>query len=108
MEHFNGSTAQNGVIQLNSSPDYAYKSLVFPLAAITAAGFLANAALASYIFWRRLYNNFISSHFIAHLCITNMFGLGLLVPLFLITLWSGTNIWAGSNLMCRIQVFRKF
>lgn len=95
---------------MSSSPnkynytEYAYPSMVFPLGAISALAFLANAFLVGYIVWRRVYNNYISSHFIVHLCLTNMLGLSLLLPLFLANLWSGSNIWANSNFMCRIQV----
>lgn len=102
----NGSTQNVTSIHQNPS-DYSFRTLVFPLAAITIIGLLLNAALTAHIFWRRLYDNFISSHFIVHVCLTNIFGLGVLVPLFLINLWSGTNIWGNNNLMCRIQVIPK-
>lgn len=88
-----------------NSTEYAFPGMVFPLAGITAIAFVANCALVAYILWRRLYRNFVSSQFIVHLCLTNMGGLCVLVPLFLLNLWSGANIWANNNLMCRIQVF---
>jgi hypothetical protein len=101
-----GNFATKNYTKMNnySSLDFAYRPLVFPLATANTVGLLANAALMGYIFWRRLYHNFISSHFIIHLCMTNMLGLGLLVPLFLINVWSGANIWSTNNFMCRIQV----
>ncbi|KAL7072346.1 hypothetical protein ACQ4LE_008512 [Meloidogyne hapla] len=89
----------------NNNKHYAYQSLVFPLGAIAAFGFLANLMLLSYICCRRLYRNFVSSHFIAYLCVTNMIGLGVLVPLFLANLWSGTHLWHNNNMACRIQTF---
>ncbi|KAI1712754.1 hypothetical protein DdX_09379 [Ditylenchus destructor] len=88
-----------------NSTAYANPTIVLPLAGITMVAFVANAALAGYIFFHKLYHNFISSHFIAHLCLTNMFGLGILVPMFLTNLWLGTNFWANTNLVCRLQTF---
>uniref|UniRef100_A0A915E4A2 G-protein coupled receptors family 1 profile domain-containing protein n=1 Tax=Ditylenchus dipsaci TaxID=166011 RepID=A0A915E4A2_9BILA len=88
-----------------NSSSYANPTIVMPLAAVTLIAFIANASLALYIFWHKLYHNFISSHFIAHLCMTNMFGLGILMPMFLVNLWMGTNIWASTNAMCRLQTF---
>lgn len=87
---------------------YANPSIVLPLASISIMAFIANAMLASYIFIHKLYQNFISSHFISHLCITNMIGLGVLMPMFMINLWKGTNLWENSNVMCRIQVIIYF
>lgn len=100
------------LIQLNTSKsayaynssDYAYPTIVLPLSIITIIAFIANGILAGYIFLHKLYDNFISSHFIAHLCITNMIGLGLLVPMFLINLWIGTNFWQDNDAVCRLQV----
>jgi hypothetical protein len=87
-----------------NSTVYEYAIVVLPLAAITAVGVVANLCLFVYILWHRLYHNFISSHFIAHLCVTNMLALSVLVPLFLLNVWTGRNFWENSNLMCRVQV----
>uniref|UniRef100_A0A183C2X3 G_PROTEIN_RECEP_F1_2 domain-containing protein n=1 Tax=Globodera pallida TaxID=36090 RepID=A0A183C2X3_GLOPA len=88
-----------------TTTEYAYPSLVFPMGTVTVLAFLANIVLAGYIVWRRLYRNFISSQFIVHLCLTNIVGLSVLVPLFFVNLWSGTNIWENNHLMCRMQTF---
>jgi len=66
--------------------------------------FIANGTLACYIFVHRLYKNFISSHFIAHLSLTNMFGLGVLIPMFLVNLYHGNNVLADNNMVCRLVV----
>lgn len=87
-----------------NATSYANPSVALSLATLTIAAFFANAALAGYIFVHRLYRNFISSHFIAHLCLTNMFALGVLVPIFIANLWIGTNFWADSSVICRLQV----
>lgn len=71
---------------------------------ISILALTANFALLVYIISHRLYRNFISSHFIAHLCITNAVALCILLPMFIYAVWTGRNLWAYSNLMCRIQV----
>lgn len=84
---------------------YENRVVVLPLAGITFAAIIANAALFAYIIYHRLYHNFISSHFIAHMCITNIFSLSVLVPLFLLNVWHGKNfLWENNNAMCRVQV----
>lgn len=94
---------------LNAFPynatEYAYPSITIPLTLITLVSILLNIMLAGYILVRKLYRNFISSHFIVHLCFTSLIGLCFLMPLFLINLWSGENIWADNNLACRVQTF---
>lgn len=100
------------LIQFNTSKsaynynatEYAYPAIVLPLSIFTIIAFIANGVLAGYIFLHKLYHNFISSHFIAHLCLTNMIGLGILVPMFLINLWIGTNFWQDNDVVCRLQV----
>lgn len=100
------------LIQFNTSKSayaynathYAYPSIVLPLSIVTLIAFIANGSLVGYIFLHKLYHNFISSHFIAHLCLTNMIGLGILVPMFLINLWIGTNFWQDNDAVCRLQV----
>ncbi|RCN38799.1 7 transmembrane receptor [Ancylostoma caninum] len=78
-----------------------------PLAIIfgcfTIIGIVGNLALLLYILIHKLYQNFISSHFIAHLCITNLVALLVLLPVFLYTIWTGVNIFQDSNFMCRLQ-----
>lgn len=65
---------------------------------------ILNLALLVYIIWHKLYQNFVSSQFIAHLCITNILGLCVLIPIFAVNLWTGENIWETNALMCRMQV----
>uniref|UniRef100_A0A915ACA4 G-protein coupled receptors family 1 profile domain-containing protein n=3 Tax=Ascarididae TaxID=6250 RepID=A0A915ACA4_PARUN len=69
----------------------------------SAIALVANFVLFVYIISHRLYRNFISSHFIAHLCITNAVALCALLPMFVYNVWTGYNIWAYSNVMCRVQ-----
>lgn len=78
--------------------------LAITFACISLLALLANCTLLIYIIYNRLYRNFISSHFIAHLCITNAAALCLLLPMFIYNVWTGVNIWAHSNVMCRVQV----
>lgn len=101
---FNVNSAVPTAFPYNAT-SYANPSIVIPLASISVIAFIANAILASYIFIHKLYQNFISSHFISHLCLTNMIGLGVLMPMFMLNLWKGTNLWKNNNAMCRIQVF---
>lgn len=78
--------------------------LAITFACISLLALLANSTLLIYIIYNRLYRNFISSHFIAHLCITNAAALSLLLPMFIYNVWTGANIWSHSNVMCRVQV----
>ncbi|MFH4976101.1 hypothetical protein AB6A40_002810 [Gnathostoma spinigerum] len=80
-----------------------YPAIGLVFATITAVGFTANLILFIYITSHRLYRNFISSHFIAHLCITNSVAECFLLPMFIYNVWTGNNIWATSNVMCRVQ-----
>ncbi|TKR92651.1 hypothetical protein L596_007265 [Steinernema carpocapsae] len=82
----------------NPVPLLAVLFLVLSLIAL-----VANVVLLVYIIFHKLYKNFISSHFIAHLCITNMVALFVLVPLLLYNTWTGTNIWNDNHLLCRAQ-----
>ncbi|VDO61536.1 unnamed protein product [Heligmosomoides polygyrus] len=75
---------------------------------VTLIGIVGNLALLLYILIHKLYQNFISSHFIAHLCITNLVALMILLPIFLYTLWTGVNVFQDSNFMCRLQVSSSF
>uniref|UniRef100_A0A1I7XRI0 G_PROTEIN_RECEP_F1_2 domain-containing protein n=1 Tax=Heterorhabditis bacteriophora TaxID=37862 RepID=A0A1I7XRI0_HETBA len=77
--------------------------LAIVFGAVTTIGIAGNIALFLYIIIHKLYHNFISSHFIAHLCITNLVALILLLPNFIYTVWTGVNIFQSSNLMCRFQ-----
>lgn len=103
------------VIRLNGSwpsyaynvSDYAYPSIVLPLGIISLLALLANLGLAFYIWLHKLYHNFISSIFIAHLCLTNIIGLGLLMPMFMLNLWMGTNFWQDNDVVCRLQVNKR-
>uniref|UniRef100_A0A2K6WLN8 G_PROTEIN_RECEP_F1_2 domain-containing protein n=1 Tax=Onchocerca volvulus TaxID=6282 RepID=A0A2K6WLN8_ONCVO len=77
--------------------------LAITFACISLLALLANCTLLIYIIYNRLYRNFISSHFIAHLCITNAATLCFLIPMLIYNVWTGVNIWAHSNVMCRVQ-----
>lgn len=87
-----------------NSSDYANPSLVLPFGCLAILAISTNVALFLYILSYRLYNKFVSSQFIMHLCITNVVALSFLLPMFLYTLWTGENLWENNNLMCRIQV----
>lgn len=87
-----------------NSTHYANPLLVLPFGFLALTGIASNISLFLYIFMYRLYTKFISSQFIMHLCGTNLFGLILLLPMFLYSLWTGRNLWENSDMMCRIQV----
>lgn len=86
---------------------YADPPLVLPFASLAVLGVIMNVALFFYILIYRLYNKFISSRFIMHLCVTNVIGLLFLMPMFLYTLWTGENLWRNNNVMCRVQVYKQ-
>ncbi|GMT26794.1 hypothetical protein PFISCL1PPCAC_18091 [Pristionchus fissidentatus] len=71
--------------------------------AITALSVIANMVLLVYIIAHKLYHNFISSHFIGHLCLTNIICAILLLPMFFNTVYTGENIWRNSKFLCNIQ-----
>ncbi|KAL3088817.1 hypothetical protein niasHT_023165 [Heterodera trifolii] len=101
----NSSAPWPSIASTNDNANANPSLLVFPMGALTVLALLANTALTVYIVWRRLYHNYVSSQFILHLCLTNIVGLSVLVPLFCVNLWSGNNLWENNHLMCRMQTF---
>ncbi|KHN71389.1 hypothetical protein Tcan_02309 [Toxocara canis] len=105
--HLNKGEMYANESELESHPLNVTTSPVPILGAIfgcfSAMALVANFVLFVYIISHRLYRNFISSHFIAHLCITNAVALCALLPMFVYNVWTGHNIWAYSNVMCRVQ-----
>lgn len=85
----------------SSLPPETLLALIFGSLNLVAA--LINTVVFIYIVTHRLYRNFVSSHFIAHLCVTNGFALFVLLPTYIYALWSGTNIWAEPKFLCRVQ-----
>lgn len=77
-------------------------ALIFTI--VSGIGVIGNASLLVYIIVQKLYHNFISSHFIAHLCFTNLIALLVLVPVIIHNVFTGVNLLQGSNMLCRIQV----
>uniref|UniRef100_A0A0K0E938 G_PROTEIN_RECEP_F1_2 domain-containing protein n=1 Tax=Strongyloides stercoralis TaxID=6248 RepID=A0A0K0E938_STRER len=69
----------------------------------TIIAIILNISLFCYIIAQRLYQNFISSHFIAHLCITNLVCLLLLMPLFLYSVFTGQGAFENASFMCKLQ-----
>jgi hypothetical protein len=88
-----------------NNTDYAKPLFAITLGGLSLVSFIANLMLFSYIMWQRLYHNFISSHFIAHLCVTNMIGLLALVPMISYSMWTGHSFWLGNEMACRVQAF---
>lgn len=87
-----------------NSTDYAKPIFAVTFGFLSTASIIANLLLFTYIIWQRLYHNFISSHFIAHLCITNVIGLLTLMPLLSYSMWNGQSFWIHNEMMCRAQV----
>ncbi|CCD68050.1 G-protein coupled receptors family 1 profile domain-containing protein [Caenorhabditis elegans] len=77
-------------------------ALIFTI--ICIIGVIGNASLLVYIFAKKLYQNFISSRFIGHLCFTNLIALLVLVPVIIHNVFTGVNLLQDSNMLCRIQV----
>uniref|UniRef100_A0A0K0F2V7 G_PROTEIN_RECEP_F1_2 domain-containing protein n=1 Tax=Strongyloides venezuelensis TaxID=75913 RepID=A0A0K0F2V7_STRVS len=91
----NNNNYQNN---LNPAPITAIIFGIFTIIAI-----ILNISLFCYIILQRLYQNFISSHFIAHLCITNLVCLLLLMPLFLYSVFTGQGAFENFSFMCKLQ-----
>jgi hypothetical protein len=87
-----------------NNTDYAKPIVALTIGALSFVSIAANLLLLSYILWQRLYNNFISSHFIAHLCVTNIIGLMTLTPMISYSVWTGHSVWVGNEMLCRLQV----
>jgi len=87
--------------------EYKAPGAAIGLGVVSASGIIANLLLFCYILWQKLYKNFISSHFIAHLCITNAVALAVLTPMLVYSFWYGDSPWILSNGMCRLQVKSK-
>jgi len=85
--------------------DYKAPGAAIGLGVVSASGIIANLLLFCYILWQKLYKNFISSHFIAHLCITDAVALAVLTPMLVYSFWYGDSPWILSNGMCRLQAF---
>lgn len=77
--------------------------LAFTFIGITGLSVVANLVVLIYIIYSKLYHNFISSHFIAHLCLTNIICAILLLPMFFHTVYTGENIWRDSKFLCNVQ-----
>ncbi|CAB3410801.1 unnamed protein product [Caenorhabditis bovis] len=73
-------------------------------AALSIVGVVGNLILLIYIMCQKVYQNFISSHFIAHLCFTNLVALVILVPIVLYNVFTGVNLFQNNNWLCRVQV----
>ncbi|CAI5439168.1 unnamed protein product [Caenorhabditis angaria] len=77
--------------------------LAISFAFFSLLGIIGNIVLIIYITTQKLYQNFYSSHFIAHLCITNLVGLLVLVPILMYNVYTGENLFMSSHLLCKIQ-----
>lgn len=99
----NATTAVNAT----TMPAGVRVALTLVFGAISLLGLCANLVVLGYILGKRLYKNYVSSHFIGHLCFTNIVAFVFLVPVFLYNLSYDDDIWEDMNLMCRLQVSRK-
>lgn len=84
----------------------ARRILLAIFATLNALGIIANLILISYILIHRLYRNFVSSHFIAHLSLTNTIALLYLLPIFLWNFAHGEDLFSEWPALCRIHVAR--
>lgn len=100
--------SQDVVTPFPYNPDeYKAPGAAIGLAIVSVSGIIANLLLFFYIIWQKLYKNFISSHFIAHFCITNAVALAVLSPMLVYSFWYGDSPWILNNGMCRLQVNAK-
>uniref|UniRef100_A0A7E4V3M3 G_PROTEIN_RECEP_F1_2 domain-containing protein n=1 Tax=Panagrellus redivivus TaxID=6233 RepID=A0A7E4V3M3_PANRE len=88
-----------------NADEYSTPAFAIVLTVLAALAIIANLSLFGYIIINKLYKNFVSSHFIAHLCLTNVGGLLVTTPMLAYSFWTGNNPWAENNGMCRIQAF---
>ncbi|CAD5208942.1 unnamed protein product [Bursaphelenchus xylophilus] len=88
-----------------NATDFAVPSLVPWLGGVALLAVISNAILLTFLLYRRLYQHFISSQFIIHLCLTNIIGITVLFPQYLHNLWTGENLWLNNNALCRVQAF---
>ncbi|VDD94997.1 unnamed protein product [Enterobius vermicularis] len=98
----NVSAVKHSLFNSTASPAPLIASIFATFNAVAA---VINLVVFIYIVSHRLYRCFVSSHFIAHLCVTNAVALLILVPTFVVTVWTGHNPWIYSNLTCRLQAF---
>ncbi|KAF8365639.1 npr-23 [Pristionchus pacificus] len=77
--------------------------LALTFTGITLLSVVANLVVLIYIIYSKLYHNFISSHFIAHLCLTNIICAVLCLPMFIYTVHTGENIWKETKFLCNMQ-----
>ena len=87
---------------------FARLNMVIVFSVFTFLAILANIALIAYIVVNRLYRNFVSSHFIAHLSLTNTIASIYLVPVFIYNLHQGgdgEHLFASVPGLCRIHAF---
>lgn len=99
-----GANATATAVNATTMPAGVRVALTVVFGAISLIGLSANLIVLGYILGKRLYKNYVSSHFIGHLCFTNISAFVFLLPVFLYNLSHDDDIWEDMNLMCRLQV----
>lgn len=70
------------------------KAFVIAFSCLATLGVVANLAVVMYVVVKRLYRNFVSSHFIAHASFTNALACACLIPLFVHNMRTGGEMFA--------------
>lgn len=79
--------------------------LTVAFAITTALGLLINLLVLVYILVRRLFRNFVSSHFIGHLSFTNLISCAYLLPIFIQNVHYGVDLFATVPRLCQFHAF---
>uniref|UniRef100_A0A915KS40 G-protein coupled receptors family 1 profile domain-containing protein n=1 Tax=Romanomermis culicivorax TaxID=13658 RepID=A0A915KS40_ROMCU len=106
------SNTSNLLVAANSTASHSVdqsKRLIFicVFGLIALTGFLINLIVIAYVIVKRLYRNFVSSIFIAHLSFTNAVACASLIPMFLTNLNNDNPVF-GSRHFCNFQAFVTF
>ncbi len=95
----NGS--QNSIIE--QLPLETRYQLVVAFLVLTCIGLILNAVVLGYIIIKGMYKNFVSSHFIAHLCFANILALTYIVPIFLHNMYTSEDLF-DQYFLCSLHV----
>lgn len=79
--------------------------LVIIFASFATLGFVLNLAVLLYVVVKKLFRNFVSSHFIAHLAFTNSLACAILIPLFVQNIYHQGALFKNQEHWCRFHSF---
>lgn len=79
--------------------------LTLSISIFTGLSIAGSFFVLGYILQKRMYRNYVSSHFIGHLMVANLVGCAYLLPVFIQNIRTGEDMFGLEDILCRIHVF---